>query len=1337
MQPLIPHFIQQKFLAEESVGVLSGYTVFVDMSGFTRLTSVLMEQGKEGAERLSVILNDVFGPMVSCVYERGGRIPYFAGDAFTAIFKGEKSEALALEIIETSQQLLQLLEDTQSKIPEFEIGVKIGLGHGDIDWGIVGGEQKAFYFNGKGIDECIESQKLAKNSEIIFGECIHELFSKNHGWEKHEKEGFYRVTKPISIEKRQFPPAHPETVIEDVAQHFLPDSVMKFNQQGEFRTVISVFISFEGISTHEELDEFVKVVLGNITKFSGYFKEVDYGDKGGILLGFFGAPVSYENNVERALEFLRTTEEDLTDMQSRTGLKYRAGVTSGIAYAGIVGGPERCQYAAVGTNVNLAARLMTYADWGEVMVDSVVQKDRNFDFKYRGEISYKGFDRPIPTYKFDGRSVERTQEYEGKMVGRNEELNQLLTIAAQANAGKTEVVYIFGEAGIGKSRLTHELKQQLKTIHDTKWFNCRSDQILQKPFNPFVFFIKKHFNQSSENTEAENKANFERRLNWLLNDIQGSNYERADNIRRELERTKPVLAALLGIKYKNSLWEQLDAKGRYQNTIAAFSALFLAESLVKPVVIELEDGHWFDDNSKAFLKEFIGQIKDLPIFLLVTSRYNDEGQKTFLFPKDALEKAGVEVVEIDLNTLKTKGMKAFAENRLEGKIHDDLKDLLKRTTNGNPFYLEQMLEYFIESNLLILEDGVWNIKDKNVRISNSINAILTARIDRLSTLVKETVKTAAVIGREFEIPILKEVMRSQTNLLDGEVEQDILTEQIKSAEKGQIWQAMNELRYIFRHSLLREAVYEMQLGARVRELHYFIARAIEKIYFGNLEAKFVDLAFHYEQAEDEDKTLEYLEKAADLTRDLYQNQQAIRYYDKLLTIQDKKKEKYEVIKTMLKKGSVLQLIGRWEEAEKTFDDALTKARSTDDLTLIGRSNNTLGQLLLLRGNYEDANMYLEAAAAFFEAIQDQKGIAKVYGDLGNLYFRQGNYEDAKSHFIRSIQMSELYEHSSSNAQIVANLGLTYMNLGDYDQGVKWQRSQLEICRQTHDRQGMATLNVNMGIVHFEAGDYDEALDCFEKGLKLSEELGNKLLVSIAVGSLGRVYERKGDYDKAMELFEDDLRITEELGDKQGIAIALGLIGELKGMLGEFEEARRFMEKNLAISEELGYQKGIAKAVNMLGDLFYVQRDYAKAISYYDKAIKITREIGQQLVLGGSLTEKGMALVHLDKITEAKKALREAHKIAKKLGNFDLIFETQILQARIYARDGKLDLTEKTLRNLLLEKLDKEQVANVHFGLFKLLKSEPSRQRALAIFEELQEATPLYLIKDRLRELMKG
>ena len=132
---------------------------------------------------------------------------------------------------------------------------------------------------------------------------------------------------------------------------------------------------------------------------------------------------------------------------------------------------------------------------------------------------------------------------------------------------------------------------------------------------------------------------------------------------------------------------------------------------------------------------------------------------------------------------------------------------------------------------------------------------------------------------------------------------------------------MNELRYIFRHSLLRETVYDMQMRTRLRELHFMIAKAIEKVYADNIEQRFVDLAFHYAQAEIKLKTNEYLKKAADFARRNFQNVQALEFYDRLLKNSE---DETEVVKTMVKKGEVLQLIGRWSESEISFHAALFK-----------------------------------------------------------------------------------------------------------------------------------------------------------------------------------------------------------------------------------------------------------------------------------------------------------------------------------------------------------------------------------------------------------------------------
>ena len=1324
-------------MAGVSNGSFEAYAMFVDLSGFTRLTETLLREGTTGAERLSDILNAIFEPMVSLVYGYGGFIPYFAGDAFIGIFPVEVCSCHAPDVLSHAQRLFELLDEASPQFNEFQIGIKTGLSFGMVEWGIVGGVCKSFFFRGPAIEGCANSQSQAGQHQIIVDEAFNRRLPTSTVFSPCPLEGYFLVKEaaPQPNSTEYISPKLPELRPEVVAR-FLPKSVIEFNQRGEFRTVVSVFISFEGLNDFQSLNDFSTVVLDYIFNFSGYFKEIDFGDKGGVLVAIFGAPVSFENNIERALEFVTALQDDLVPMQQATDLRFKAGIAEGIAYTGIVGGKERCQYAAVGNRVNIAARLMMHADWGEVLVDESVQKNRHFRFKHTGDITYKGLKEPIPTFLLSGRNQEQRQVFEGAMIGREGEIQRLENYAIEIFEKSTAgVAYVYGEAGIGKTRLAFELRHRLRRKRKLSWLTCQSDQILRKPFNPFIFFLRNYFEQSPDNTPKKNLKNFERIFADLINDIIDVNHAESESIKREVIRTKPVLAALTGLKTSNSLWENLDAKGRYLNTLAALASIFQAEALLGPVVIELEDGHWYDDSSIEYLNEFAGRIRNYPIFLIVTSRYDDDGAKPRVFDKNILEKNDLAQLEVDLNILDKEAVHNFARQRLKDEVHPDLLELLMRTTNGNPFYAEQMLEYFNESNQLKKGKSGWSVKDKNVRISNSIQAVLTARIDRLSSLVKETIKAAAVIGREFELPVLSEIMKKNEELArhNGNAAA-VLKEQVKTAERAQIWQAMNELRYIFRHSLLREAVYDMQLNTRLRELHRLIAEAIEKLYENNLEERYVDLVFHYEQAEVEPKLQEYLRKAADHARAHYQNQQAIHFYNKLLAILEKKGDFHDQAKTLLRKASILELIGRWDECEAINRQALKLARQTSDSKLLGHANNSLGYLLMLKGKYEEADGFLETAAAFFGSIHDNRGTSKVYGNLGTLYFRQGKYEDAKLYFIRSIQLAQLYKHTPSNAQIVATLGLTYMNLGKYDDGIRWQQSQLDICKRVNDRQGMATLYTNMGIVYFEKGDYDAALVCYEKGLVLSEELGNKQLTSIAIGCIGSVWQRKGRFDIAMQHFERDLALTEELGDKQGISIALGLMGELFSVMGKFDQAIEYLKRNLKLGEELGYKKGVAKALNTLGDIYFYKNEFQTSIEYYDHSIEVTKSIGNKLVLGFSFVEKANVLLAIQRMEEAIEHLRQATEQAEVLNHPDLLFEVKLMAGKIAVEKGEVTEAKNIFETLLNEKPGKREEAALHFELSQLEDGTEHREQALALFRELYEETPMFAFQLRIKEL---
>jgi tetratricopeptide (TPR) repeat protein/class 3 adenylate cyclase len=1339
---LIPHFIQEKFRLNKKKGHFDAYTMFIDISGFTPLTQTLMREGNSGAEKLSHSLNQIFAPMVELVYNHNGFIPYFAGDAFTAVFPKEESSISPEEFLFAAQQIRDLFskEKLREKLLDgFEIGIKVGLSYGRVDWGIVGKEHKAFYFRGKAIDECANCEHYAEGGDIIFDKEVMNRLNTNKIDVATEERGkrFFKLTNSIQATTNTSKKSSLPKLAKSVLKKFLPVSVIGFDQRGEFRNVVSVFCKFEGVSTHKRLNKFATIVLEEVNRFSGYFKEIDFGDKGGILLGFFGAPVSFENNIERALECVISIRERTLELNENWGLKYRAGITSGLAFTGIVGGKERCQYAAVGNWVNLAARLMISAEWGSVLVDENIQKHRNYIFKHIGDSKYKGIEDDIPTYELIGRNVEDKPVFTGNMIGREKELKRLIKFCEGIFHGEfAGIYYIYGEAGIGKTRLTFEVKRKLWEMGTPTWFACQADQILKKPLNPFIYFLKNYFEQSSEKTISENIKNFDRRFDWLIKDVGNLDHPAADNIRKELLRTKSIIAAQVAIFYSNSLWEQLDAKGRYENTLMAFENIFKAESLIRPLVIELEDGHWFDDDSKVFLKRFARSIGDYPIFLLVTSRYNDDGSKPKLLDESTLTRYQIPTKEEDLNILSKESLRKFAEVWMKGAVEEEVIEMLYKITNGNPFYTEQILEYLSETNMLHEIDNIWNIKDKNVHITTSINSILMARIDRLSNLAKETVKAAAVIGREFEVPVLTEVMKENHAFLERNGNSGlVLKQQIQTAEQGQIWRAMNDLRYIFKHSLLREAVYQMQLTTRLKELHNLIATAIEKIYKDSIEERYVDLAFHYGQAKVEDKTNNYLEKAADHARRNFQNQQALDFYNTLLRNVESANDLKAEIRILLKKGSILQLIGRWDESEEVCQTALSIAKKLGDELWLGRALNNLGRMLMLKGEYEKAKLSLEEASGFFNSLKDKHGILNVLGNLGNLNLRRGEYEKAKEFFIKSIELSKDLKETNTIPQITSNLGLTFMNLGNYDAGIQCQLEWLEVSEKANDKQGMATLNTNVGIVYYEKGDYDAALHHYKKGLALSEELGNKFLTSIAIGCIGSVYQKKGDFQKAMDHFVRDLELAEELGDKQGLAIAIGLIGELRSVEGEFDIAISYLQKSLELSEELSYQKGIAKAVNTLADIYRLQGIHDKAIEHYDRAISISRKINNRLVLCASLIEKGEVLLAQENYADAIQVDEEAMRLAIELGNPDILFDARLFSLIVSHHTGNPSVVGLSFEEFLKSARGAEEQAAVYYELYKIYPEKTTyKQKAFELYKQLYTSIPQFRFETRMEEL---
>jgi predicted ATPase/class 3 adenylate cyclase len=1243
-------------------------TMFTDISGFTALTAQLMQRGKEGAEILSHILNDIFGSLVQNVYESGGFIPHFAGDAFMSIFPDDTNSSE--KVLETAFQIRRFFEENpiqSTRFGNFRVKVRIGMSYGQVEWSLT--KQNVVWFRGQAIDNAAEAQRVAQPHEMVADLFFKKKFD-NYELRYTIQEAHW-LLRELKTGKKE-------------AQ--LP---LRSKYQSEFRQVVSVFVLVEEnaeIIDYQRFNLFAEMVIDHFQQFLGYFKEIDFGDKGALLVGFFGAPVAFENNEMRALEFGLSLKKELSE-HSNQNFKFKIGMTTGLAYAGEVGGVARRQYAIAGKSVNLAARMVQNATWGEIVTDAQIAKNQQFIFEKKSTIQYKGFSESTNIYKLLRRGTAENNAFTndvGVMVGRDVELKRLCsTVEKVVSERKGCFCSIFGEAGAGKSRLVYELKKQI-LIHkknDKKniiWIICQCDRILRKPFNPFIYGLKNYFKQSIEYSAAENRIRFDKTFKNIA--LQIKNNESAF---ASWQRVESILAALMGLPVApDSLWEQLDAKGRHDNTLSAFHLFFEILSKTQTVCVELEDAHWADDATIAFLQHFVVHLAEMPIALLMTARFSDEGLKEYSVKPSFLKQNKVLYDEVELKLLEPSTTLQLIETQLKGAVHSDLAALLQRIANGNPFYVEQMLAYFKENNLLqtpTQENPIWQLQssrfksdDLKILAGESIQAILTARIDRLSDRVKETVKAAAVIGREFELPILSEVMLSQQNTHALErnkksknapfTEQLALREYVKNAEKGQIWRTIDEVRYIFRHTLLREAVYEMQLKNRVRSLHGLIAKAIQKVYKDALDERFIDLAFHYEQAEEKQNALFFLRKASGQARLRFQNQAALDFYDRQLKWLNEPFEQMESAQVLLEKGAILQLTGKWQDAAIHFYEALDRAEAASHIALKADSIGAIGQLEMLKGNYRPAKVYLETALQLLESSEtidyqlnthfNNPKSAIILGHLGNLYFRQGAYQEAETAFLKSITLFQQYATilGRVSPQIVSNLGLTYMNQGNYDAGVLAQKNALRECEHAGDTSGKAILSINIGIVLSEQGNDDAALTYFEQGLHFAKQLNNKQLVSIVVGCIGNVYRLKGDLEQAATFLEEDMRLTRELGDRQGIAIACELLGKLHSTQREWDIAYQYLEQSLILCRSLSYRKGVAKALHGLGEILLAEQKFAKAIEYFDEAIDISKQINNQLILGQCFIDKSKSLIEIKDTSMAQQMRDEAARVAAQLGN---------------------------------------------------------------------------------------
>jgi len=1112
---------------------LEAYTMFIDISGFTSMTENLMSFGKEGAEILSRIINSVFTRCIKAVYSNGGFVSSFAGDAFTAVFQTKKAECA----LNSAQQIIRIFRSCglhRTKLGEFQLNVKIGLSCGNLKYCIIDSEiQRTYFFRGEAINNCALSEHLADKMHIVADTMFIDRLEVNIEKEKIG-ERWYKilgVTDDIMYAK---PKRKKNKIIPSgLENHFISRFVRGKKDEGEFRDIVSCFISFE------EKGDFcgaLKQLIANCHIFGGYFNRVDFGDKGGVSLILFGAPVSMEKLYQRAADFALS----LTDIPS---FRFRVGLTAGVAFAGFVGSEKRHEYTALGNIVNLSARLMMKADWGQILTEKNLTNylRQKYYLNFNQSCSLKGFSQKVDTWILKSPITKKEHScFSGEFIGRKAETKKLLRFISPIFDGKFGgLIYIDGSAGIGKSRFIENFKESLNNKEcNFLYLNC--DEILRKPFNPFSYFFKIYFEQFESNDKKQNKIAFKFKYKELINQTEDI------EIKNELIRTESVIASIISLEWKNSLYSKLEAKDRYESTLYAVKNFIKALCEKSPVVTILEDCHWIDNDSMELIKVLIRNIDNYRFAIIALCRPGDDGTDFNLLNDKE--------VEISINRLR---LAAFSEDDLTrfcseifkiSSVPEETMYFVKNASMGNPFFAEQLILYLLENNKL---DHEHRIKGGNIELPSGINQIILARIDRLSEDIKNSIKTASVLGREFLLSVLRKMLLYQKIISD----ESEFVEHCQIGEIQQIWGALTKISYIFKHALIRDAVYNMQLKLRLRTLHRLAGITIENLYGKNLEPHYIELSYHFGKSGDTSAERNYSLLAGKKLKDQGLYPKALR---------------------LLRRA--LELIPAKNIQEK---------RNLEHI---------IATALEGLGDYKGAQSMIDPVISYLRQKGSKEKLINPLCTLGLIKERLGHYGEAKQIYVECLEIvQDSHSGEIDKANILSHLGAVLITMGEYDSAMEKLKECLQVIKQSKSALYEALVLSLIGIIHAMKNEVDEAIELLEKSLSMFRSIGFPRLQATNLVNLGAIYQDKQELSRAYAYTNEAMKIYHEIGDQYGESACLANLSSISRLQNNLTEAGELILQSIRISRKIGSIPCLMSCLLEKARQFAKKKDWERAL----------------------------------------------------------------------------------------------------------------------------------------------
>ncbi|HEU4324200.1 MAG TPA: AAA family ATPase [Roseiflexaceae bacterium] len=1268
-----------------------GTALIAEISDFTVLAKALAATlgGRRSTEALFQQINQVFEVLITQVSNWHGSVVGFAGATISCWFddadgpSAPRAAAAGLAMRQAMRSVATIRLPCGTTVT---LAPKIAMACGPARRFVVGDPsiQLIDALAGDAISLVALMRQYAGPDELLIdADTLSRLGASTvvTGWREAAEGARYALLDGLghSIAANPWPTLADNALSPEQLRPWLAPALFQREQAGlgrladELRPAVMLLARFTGIDYHNDeeaggkLDNFIRTVQSLLEQYEGTLGLLAFG-QGGYLYAVFGALIAHEDDLQRAM----LTALDLHQTTGAAGElePLQIGIAKGTLIVSTYGAGTRKTYGAQSNGIVLATHLMMQAAPGETLVSGRCQSALEQAFALEGRSPIRFRSTSVPVFAVLGRRQRRSLRLEEPshalpLVGRCAERTRLSRALDHVLAGQGQVLSITGEAGVGKSRLVAEGIRLARQRGLTGYGGACLATAADSPYLVWEAIWRAFFDVDPETNPRRQTRLLERTVAHLAPD-------RVEAL--------PLLGPLVGLNVSdNQFTRTLQPKERQGALHALLRDCLIAAAHEAGeegggLLLVLEDLHWIDSASLDLLADLAEAVAGLPALILLTYRPVEQGRRPLsrlqslpFFTQITLDGLSNDAAE---DLIRAKLALLFPASR--GSLPPGLAALLTERAQGNPFYLEELLNY--------LHDRALNPYNPAslaaVELPDTLYSLVLSRLDQLSARQQALLKQASLIGRRFPVAWLHSAFDPPRTLteLHSDLEALANADLIAPESEG------SEAAFLFKHVVTQQVAYESLCQGTCALLHERLANYLEHLAADDPEPYLEPLAYHYDRTDNREKQRSYHLRAGKAAAKRFANETAITHLTRVLELlpEDALEERFELV---LQRERIYHMTADRARQGIDIELLLDLAEQLDD---VQKKVTSLEETVIYLTHISECTSADETARNLLE-IARMQGVRinpKTYREWGYALSTIGKPDEALCIIQDRMQKTYITNHLPSRVEIMMSLGIIKSHQGEYIEAQEILEEAVSIYKKIGSRREeiFAALILISNIIPL--GRFSKLHGLSKEVLATARMIGDRYTEALAISCYGRALCYLGRFSESIALLEQADALLKINNDTYGQSFNNKGLGTLLYHLAEYEKAHAYLEKSILLADHINNPRQKSATIAAKGFTHYRHGNPQAALDCYREALQIATAIQARPEQAIAHTIGGLAHAVLDHHEQAKAAFTKALRLRRDMHQIHLANGAQAGLARLHLERHRSTGQQKHLEKAL-------------------------------------------------------